>query len=406
MSVLEIGASVERTLLQEARRNELKLAYVRVVALALTTVLNSIAHMYPAMIKLLHYSLANALVSAFWFLVSVLLVIVLHRGWYRPWLRTGAPFLDGFLILSLNVLTTSQLNVGVQDDGWLVNMAAVCCLLAVSGALRLSATSSVLTTVLALAIFINAAHSANYTVVRAGFPCAIIVAAGLLSVWMAGIVHRATESAVGRSMLARFLPPELVEGAHKDPMALLATPRSVEATVLISDLRGFTAMAETMDPAGVLSFLSEVQGRLARVVREHGGTVDKFMGDGMLAVFGAPAPLPDHAARALAAAEGMVHAVADLGVGIGVGIHSGPVVAGCLGSGARLEFTVIGDTVNTASRLEALTKEAHATILASEETARRAGALERLRRVGDFPIRGKREALAVFALDVRPAGAS
>jgi adenylate cyclase len=155
--------------------------------------------------------------------------------------------------------------------------------------------------------------------------------------------------------------------------------------------------------------LNEVQGMLSAIVHQHGGTIDKFMGDGMLAVFGAPDPLPDHAAHALRAGKALVDAMAALavdrtpGVRVGVGIHSGEVVAGCLGSGSKLEFTVLGDTVNSASRLESLTKEHGVSALISAETVRRAQTasgvrLPALRRVGQVTLRGRSEPVEVHTL--------
>ena len=135
-----------------------------------------------------------------------------------------------------------------------------------------------------------------------------------------------------------------------------------------------------MSPAEAFALLNEVQGAFARAVKDHGGTVDKFLGDGMLAVFGAPEPMKNHASRAVEAVvairrfmvEHNLHREKDglPPLRIGVAVHSGPVVAGCLGSGARLEFTIIGDTVNTASRLEGATKDLKTDVLISGETAR------------------------------------
>jgi class 3 adenylate cyclase len=166
----------------------------------------------------------------------------------------------------------------------------------------------------------------------------------------------------------------------------------------VTDLRRFTALSESMEPAAVMELLSRVQGRLAEEVRRRGGTVDKFMGDGMLAVFGAPEALEDHAGAALAAAREMVEAVRGMGLALGVGVHTGPVVAGCLGSGARLEFTVLGDTVNTASRLQDLTKEVGAPLCASGDTVTAAGGAERhgLLERGEIALRGRAAPVRVF----------
>jgi class 3 adenylate cyclase len=230
---------------------------------------------------------------------------------------------------------------------------------------------------------------------------------GLLGMWMTDVVRTSMRSEVARTILTRFVAPTVVDRAHKDPLKLITEPRSMDSTVVVTDLRGFTSLSERAPPPVVLEFLNRVQGTLADVVHRHGGTIDKFMGDGMLAVFGAPEPQADHAARAIRAAADMVNAVhaidrgSDARVRIGVGVHSGEVVAGCLGSGAKLEFTVIGDTVNTASRLETLTKEKGVSALVSEETLRRAEGskgLPPLAPVGEVVLRGRAAPLSVHRI--------
>jgi class 3 adenylate cyclase len=224
---------------------------------------------------------------------------------------------------------------------------------------------------------------------------------------MSGLTGSAVAGAVGRVTLERFLPRQVLDAALVDPLALLGPPRTIDATVLISDLRGFTALSETLPPAKLLAFLSVVQGELADAVRANGGVVDKFMGDGMLAVFGAPETDPEHARHALDAAKAALAAIVRLNaeraqleqgpIRLGIGIHSGPVVVGCLGYGQRLEFTVIGSTVNTASRLESLTKEKAVEVLVSGETARRAPDAG-LRAMGSVNVRGLAQPLDVFTL--------
>jgi class 3 adenylate cyclase len=246
---------------------------------------------------------------------------------------------------------------------------------------------------------------------RAPFTVALILSFGMMSLWMSVNVRRVVESEVGRLALERFLPRRLVDGAHRDPANPLGPPRTAEVTVLVSDLRGFTAIAQDLEPAQVMAILNELQGDFARVIDEHGGTVDKFMGDGMLAVFGAIEPLADHAGAAVAATRGLRGTLVRLNatraasslpaLSMGVGVHSGTVVAGCLGGGPRLEFTVVGDTVNVASRLEAMTKEHQVDVLVSEETAKRlrtASERESLEPLGAMSIRGRAGTMGVFAL--------
>jgi len=214
------------------------------------------------------------------------------------------------------------------------------------------------------------------------------------------------------------LPEHLVEQARRDPLGAIGEPRVLDATVLFTDLRNFTGLVESMPPSEVLDHLNEVQGLLADIVSKHGGTVDKFMGDGMLAVFGAPRHVDDHAQLGIAAATEIISSIASLnrerrGRGepaaeIGLGVHTGRVIAGCVGSGAHLEFTVLGDAVNATSRLEGLTKEMGVTALVSEETVRRASnetrgvrdsILGRLTRRGEVSIRGRIAPLSVYSLE-------
>jgi len=290
----------------------------------------------------------------------------------------------------------------------LVNLGAVCALLAVSGGLRLNRGSALITTALAATIFAVGTTLAGFGALRTAFPMSLLLGAGLLGTWMTDIVRNSIQSEVARTILARFVPQRVIDDAHHDPLSLIAEPRSLDVTVVVTDLRGFTSLAERAPPGEVLGFLNRVQGELAEIVQRHGGTVDKFMGDGMLAVFGAPEPQDDHAVRALRAVSEIVGAVLRIDaegaarVRIGIGVHSGEVVSGCLGSGVRLEFTVIGDTVNTASRLEALTKEKGAVALVSDETLRRAQAHTRelplLEPVGEVTLRGRTQSLLVHRL--------
>jgi adenylate cyclase len=156
-----------------------------------------------------------------------------------------------------------------------------------------------------------------------------------------------------------------------------------EATVLFADLRDFTALSEPLPPERVVALLNEVHEALVAEVFACGGTLDKYLGDGLMAYFGAPLAQADHAERAVRCALGMQRALATVnkaraarGEGalrLGVGVHSGPVIVGDIGTAQRREFTAIGDAVNVASRLERLTKARQVPILVSEDTRRLAG---------------------------------
>jgi class 3 adenylate cyclase len=178
-------------------------------------------------------------------------------------------------------------------------------------------------------------------------------------------------------------------------------------TILFSDIRGFTATSERLDPATVMGALNTYLTRMAEIVLRHGGTLDKYIGDGIMAFFGAPIAMPDHPGRAVRAALEMLAAVDDLQEGwqrqtgvplkIGVGINTGEVIVGNVGSEQKKQYTIIGDPVNLASRLEGMNKEHKTQILVSGATRRRVdGEGIEWRAIGSVRIRGREEEVEIY----------
>jgi adenylate cyclase len=174
-------------------------------------------------------------------------------------------------------------------------------------------------------------------------------------------------------------------------------------TVLFLDIRDFTAFAERAKPEEVVALLNGFWELVVPVLLRHGGHANKFIGDGLLGVFGAPQRVPDHAERAVEAAQEIVRLVRERyrgEVGVGVGVNTGPVVAGTVGGGGRVEFTVIGDAVNTASRVEAATRETGDDILITEGTraALRTDGFDLTERP-PVPLKGKREPVRLWVVE-------
>jgi len=179
-----------------------------------------------------------------------------------------------------------------------------------------------------------------------------------------------------REAFERFVPAQVVgEVLATADDGRLAGAR-LEATVLFCDLRGFTAWAETVEPERVIATLDRYSAEMTEGVAAHGGTVVTYLGDGLMAVFGAPLPQADHADRALAAARELAGAriaafnaaIDEAPFGFGVGLNSGTVMSGTVGSGQRLEYVVVGDTTNVAARVQALTRETGHVVLLTGAT--------------------------------------
>jgi class 3 adenylate cyclase len=214
--------------------------------------------------------------------------------------------------------------------------------------------------------------------------------------------------AVIRDLFGQYVTPELAEAAIEHRGRL--DGQLVTSTVLFCDIRDFPGISESMPASELVRMLNRYFDRMARVVVEAGGLVNKFGGDSLLAVFGSPLnPAPDHALRAVRAAVAMQEALEAFNeeqramflaeVMIGIGVASGDVVAGNVGSETKLEYTVIGDAVNVASRLQALTKERGVSLLLSGETARLAGDAVPFVSEGVVEVRGKTRPVNVVRLE-------
>lgn len=207
------------------------------------------------------------------------------------------------------------------------------------------------------------------------------------------------------NMFKRFLDPRVVsELIDRGEIDHRTKAEARELTVLFSDIRGFTTLSETSPPEEVVALLNLYFSRQVEVIFRHGGTLDKFIGDAIMAFWGAPTAYPDHADRAVAAALDMSKTLEelrqDLGalgaeLDVGIGVHTGRAVVGCIGSTDRLDYTAIGDTVNLASRIEGLTKGI-ARILVSESTREAASAQFGWKDCGFHRVKGRETEVRLY----------
>ncbi len=216
-----------------------------------------------------------------------------------------------------------------------------------------------------------------------------------------------------RRAFSRYVAPELVERLARDPDRLALGGELKPMTILFTDMRGFTTISEGMDAVTLTGFMNAFLTPLTDTILAHRGTIDKYMGDAIMAFWNAPLDDPEHAANACAAALAMLDALAAFNrenagrypaVSIGIGINTGPCCVGNLGSLRRFDYSVIGDDVNVASRLEGQTKGYGVSVIAGPETAEAAaGAGYRFVPIDLVRVKGKTSALPIFALVGGPA---
>lgn len=212
------------------------------------------------------------------------------------------------------------------------------------------------------------------------------------------------------NLFGTYVPPELVDEMAKDPAAYSMEARNKELTVMFCDMRGFTKMSETMEPLQLQALLTGVFSRLTAIIRNNNGTIDKYMGDCVMAFWGAPVETTDHARLAIKSAMEMVTAIVEINaehrakglpeIGIGIGVNTGSMCVGDMGSDIRKAYTVIGDAVNLGSRLEGLSKAYGTDIVISETTRQLAGDDFAWQELDKVRVKGKEQAVAIF----RPEG--
>jgi adenylate cyclase len=214
----------------------------------------------------------------------------------------------------------------------------------------------------------------------------------------------------------RYVPYKVVDAILRSPNAPALQGERRKVTVMFSDLREFSRIAENRRPEEVVTFLNNCCEIMSEVIEEHGGTLDKFVGDGMMATFGAPADdayQEEHAILAALDLQDKIQAFSDKMVGeqwppiqMGIGINSGYAVVGSMGSTRHMEYTAIGETTNTAACLEKMSKELGVNILISQYTYNAVRGLFRVKALGPISMKGHSDQMVIYSVEaaLKPAG--
>lgn len=214
-----------------------------------------------------------------------------------------------------------------------------------------------------------------------------------------------------RTVFTKFVPPEVINDLLESPeeSAEMKVGEKRSVAILFSDIRSFTVISENNSAEKIVSFLNSYFQHMVGLIKGQGGVVDKFIGDAILAIFGAPVSYEDNALRALRAGVAMINKLPEIplsdmklpqyGFRIGIGIHEGTVIVGNIGSLDKFDYTVIGDNVNLASRLEGITKHYRRPVIISETVAAKVGEEFHLREVDTVKVKGKEEPTRLFTVD-------
>lgn len=245
--------------------------------------------------------------------------------------------------------------------------------------------------------------SANLVLPMAAGVLLVALLFGLNMSWGYFVVSRTKRQFT--DLFGQYVPPELVEEMARNPESYSMEGRNLELTVLFADIRSFTSLSEGMDPKELTHLLNDYLGAMTDVIRSHRGTLDKYIGDAIMAFWGAPVGDPEHARHALLTAIGMHQRLQTLAepfrqrgwpeLHIGIGVNTGMMTVGDMGSPVRKAYTVMGDTVNLASRLEGITKEYGVGIVVGEATRRQVPEIS-FRELDRVRVKGKDEPVAIY----------
>ncbi|TGM54821.1 adenylate/guanylate cyclase domain-containing protein [Leptospira biflexa] len=366
---------VEEILIAREMKNEKTVALVRFVLFSVTSIMDFLSYLGWINYTIVTPSFITVALDFVFLLFASLVLFIVNFLPYQPYLKFFTITLDYFIIGLMIFLDPT-----IQKGNGLIYFIAMTSAIFVYqfNQLRHSKTGTIYGAFLAFVYFVVISFGLGEE-----YPFDILpMMIGLAMILGVGYVTTVSniemvKEANTKQMMERFLPSQLVSEFYKNKVQLEPGGENKEVTILFSDIRSFTKFSEQRTAEEVVLFLNEYLSRMTDVIFKFNGTIDKFIGDAIMTVFGAPFKNEDDALRAVKTAVEMIRELTklnqkmDLGsdeLKVGIGIHTGEAIVGNIGSDRRLDYTVIGDNVNLASRIEGLTKHYGCSILISDTT--------------------------------------